>query len=110
MGFGRLGKQNLLSPAIVLSDYLTKNSEKFKDQWVYLIGVENLKTTLEECGEVKVFGTGPDHKDDYTDGDFIYEVDVETRKPKAVVVSFDSHFRWDLTQSRPETTSVFQLP
>ncbi|CAI2351765.1 unnamed protein product [Caenorhabditis sp. 36 PRJEB53466] len=93
MGFGRLGKRNLISPAIVLIDYLLTNSEKFKDEWIYLIGVENLKTSLEEGGGVKCFGTGEDHKNDYTDGDFIFEVDV-TRKPKAVVVSFDSHFSY----------------
>uniref|UniRef100_A0A8R1IH59 Uncharacterized protein n=1 Tax=Caenorhabditis japonica TaxID=281687 RepID=A0A8R1IH59_CAEJA len=91
MGFGRLGRQNLISPAIVLCDYLSKNAEKFKDQWIYLIGVENLKRSLEEGGGVKVFGTGEDHKNDYTDADFVNEVDLSI-KPKAVVVSFDSHF------------------
>ena len=93
MGFGRLGKRNLLSPAIVLCDYFKRNTEKFKDQWIYLIGVENLKQSLEEGGGVKCFGTGVDHKDDYTEGDFINEVDVTSKVPKAVVVSFDSCFR-----------------
>uniref|UniRef100_A0A1I7T5C1 Pribosyltran domain-containing protein n=1 Tax=Caenorhabditis tropicalis TaxID=1561998 RepID=A0A1I7T5C1_9PELO len=94
MGFGRLGKRNLLSPAIVLSDYLNRNPYKFENQWIYLIGVENLKTTLETVGNVKCFGTGPDIKNDYTEGDFINEVDVKSKIPKAVVVSFDSHFSY----------------
>ncbi|EFP03889.1 hypothetical protein CRE_28764 [Caenorhabditis remanei] len=94
MGFGRLGKRNLLSPAIVLCDYFKRNAEKFEDQWIYLIGVENLKHSLEEGGGVKCFGTGVDHKDDYAEGDFINEVDVTSRVPKAVVVSFDSCFSY----------------
>ncbi|CAO4373429.1 unnamed protein product [Caenorhabditis nigoni] len=95
MGFGRLGKTNLLSPAIVLCDYFQRNAKKFKDQWIYLIGVENLKTSLEQFGGVKCFGTGPDLKDDYVkEGDFINEVDVTSKVPKAVVVSFDSHFSY----------------
>ncbi|EGT55930.1 hypothetical protein CAEBREN_30840 [Caenorhabditis brenneri] len=94
MGFGRLGKRNLLNPGIVLCDYFKRNAEKFENQWIYLIGVENLRTTLEKEGGVECFGTGPDLKDDYTDVDFINEVDVKSKVPKAVVVSFDSHFSY----------------
>lgn len=105
MRFGRLGRENLLSPTIVLCDYFKQNSDKFENQYIYLIGVENLKKSLEEGGGVKCFGTGPDHKDNYTDGDFINEVDVKSKIPKAVVVSFDSHFRW-VTVSRFVSSKV----
>ncbi|CAB3406330.1 unnamed protein product [Caenorhabditis bovis] len=93
MGFSRLNRSNLISPAVVLTDYLLSKPAKFKNAQIYLIGVENLKTTLETEAQVKCFGTGPDHKENYTENDFIFDIDVGN-KPKAVVVSFDSHFSY----------------
>ncbi|CAP37042.2 Protein CBG19872 [Caenorhabditis briggsae] len=59
------------------------------------ITTNNSTKTLEQYIGVKCFGTGPDLKEDYVkDGDFINEVDVTSKVPKAVVVSFDSHFSY----------------
>ncbi|CAB3402053.1 unnamed protein product [Caenorhabditis bovis] len=93
LGFGRLGKENVISPAIVLADYFKSQPEKFAGQPVYLIGTENLRSTLENDGRVKCFGTGPDLLSNHTDGDFIHNLDL-TVKPKAVVCSFDGHFSY----------------
>ncbi|CCD71831.1 Glycerol-3-phosphate phosphatase [Caenorhabditis elegans] len=93
LGFGHLGRNNVISPAIVLADYLKSNADKFSGEYVYLIGTENLKATLENDGGVKCFGTGPDSIRDHTDGDFIHKVDMSIA-PKAVVCSYDAHFSY----------------
>ncbi|KAF1761084.1 hypothetical protein GCK72_009338 [Caenorhabditis remanei] len=93
LGFGRLGSDNVISPAIVLAEYLQSNPGKFAKEYVYLIGTENLRATLENDGGVKCFGTGPDSIRDHTDGDFIHHVDMSLT-PKAVVCSYDAHFSY----------------
>ncbi|CAI2348548.1 unnamed protein product [Caenorhabditis sp. 36 PRJEB53466] len=93
LGFGHLERDNVISPAIVLADYLKSQPEKFGGEPVYLIGTESLKATLETDGGVKCFGTGPDSIRDHTDGDFIHRMDSSIQ-PKAVVCSYDAHFSY----------------
>ncbi|CAI5444353.1 unnamed protein product [Caenorhabditis angaria] len=93
LGFVKIGKENVISPAIVLADYLKSRAETYADQWIYLIGTENLKNTLENEGNVRVFGTGEDSIRNYTQGDFIHDLDLEKR-PKAVICSYDAHFSY----------------
>uniref|UniRef100_A0A1I7XTX4 NIPSNAP domain-containing protein n=1 Tax=Heterorhabditis bacteriophora TaxID=37862 RepID=A0A1I7XTX4_HETBA len=92
IGFSKIKRDNVISPAIVLADYL-KNNSKYDNQLVYLLGTENLKSTLELEGGVRCFGTGPDHLRDYTEHDFINSVDLSII-PKAVICSYDSHFSY----------------
>ncbi|ULT94470.1 hypothetical protein L3Y34_003741 [Caenorhabditis briggsae] len=84
----------------------TNNSTKTLEQYIFPSAksvTENMKVSskwkldhLDIANRgVKCFGTGPDLKEDYVkDGDFINEVDVTSKVPKAVVVSFDSHFSY----------------
>lgn len=93
IGFGAVKEENIISPAIVLAEYLKENKDRYFNQQVYLIGTESLKNTLEKEAGVKVFGTGPDHLESYTDGVFINDIDRSVI-PRAVICSFDSHFSY----------------
>lgn len=92
MGFKGLSKRNVVTPAIVLSAYL-RNRPDYAGQSVYLLGMENLKTTLESMAGVHCTGVGPDHFMDYGTCDFIFNLDLSL-KPKAVICSYDAHLSY----------------
>lgn len=92
MGFEGLFKKNIITPAIVLSAYLRDRAE-YAGQPVYLLGMENLKRTLESVAGVRCIGVGPDHFVDHSSSDFIFNLDLSLM-PKAVICSYDAHLSY----------------
>uniref|UniRef100_A0A7I4YDF9 Haloacid dehalogenase hydrolase domain containing protein n=2 Tax=Haemonchus contortus TaxID=6289 RepID=A0A7I4YDF9_HAECO len=92
LGFQGFTKDNVVNAGVVMAAYI-KNRQDFAGKQVYLLGTETLKTTLESEGNVHCFGTGPDHFRDYSDHDFVFNMDFSA-KPKAVVASYDPHFSY----------------
>ncbi|CAI4229187.1 unnamed protein product [Auanema sp. JU1783] len=92
LGFPELPKENVISPAIVISAYLAENKE-YENREVYLLGTDSLRSIIESESTVKCIGTGPDAITDYTDEDILHHLDLHAN-PKAVICSFDSHFSY----------------
>ncbi|EYC07758.1 hypothetical protein Y032_0069g378 [Ancylostoma ceylanicum] len=91
VGFKGLTREQLITPAIVLAMYF-KDRPEYAGQPIYLMGVDNLKKTLDTIGGVRCFGSGPDVFSG-TDQDFIYNFDMSVI-PKAVVCSYDCHLSY----------------
>ncbi|KAK6741538.1 hypothetical protein RB195_009414 [Necator americanus] len=87
MGFKGISREQLITPAIVLATYFKERPE-YGGQPIYLLGVENLKETLETMGGVRCFGNGPDHFSSGSYQDFVFSFDMPVI-PKAVVCSYD---------------------
>ncbi|KHJ91657.1 HAD hydrolase, family IIA [Oesophagostomum dentatum] len=94
LGFKGISKEQLITPAIVLAAYF-KDRPEYAGQHVYVMGVENLKKTLETFGGVHCFGTGPDPY--ISDSNFSYNFDTSLI-PKAVVCSYDCHLSYPKIQ------------
>ncbi|VDM67907.1 unnamed protein product [Strongylus vulgaris] len=94
LGFKGVTMEQLITPAIVLAAYF-KDRPEYAGQNIYLIGVENLKKTLEARGGVRCFGTGPDPF--VADSNFSFNFDTSVI-PKAVVCSYDCHLSYPKIQ------------
>ncbi|KAK6741541.1 hypothetical protein RB195_009417 [Necator americanus] len=92
MGFKGITREQLITPAIVLAAYFRDRPE-YAGQPIYLLGVENLKNTLDTMGGVRCFGSGPDHFSSGAYQDFVFSFDMPVI-PKAVVCSYDCHLSY----------------
>lgn len=89
LGFDMISEKQIITPAKVVAHILSKEKSKLP---VYLIGSAGLQKELLKEG-IESFGIGPDHAENYTNGDFINQVDV-TRQVRAVIVSYDVHINY----------------
>ncbi|ETN80455.1 HAD hydrolase, family IIA [Necator americanus] len=92
MGFRGISGEQLITPAIVLAAYF-KDRPEYAGQPIYLVGMEDLKNTLDTMGGVRCFGSGPDHFSSDSYEDFVFSFDVPVI-PKAVVCSYDCHLSY----------------
>ncbi|CAJ0565038.1 unnamed protein product, partial [Mesorhabditis spiculigera] len=90
MGFN-FPENHIISPGITLPSYLKDNG--YEGKKIYLIGTPSLRDSLEDIAGVKCIGLGPDHFDELTDGDFLFDVRNE-ENVAAVVIGFDGHFSY----------------
>ncbi|CAD5226599.1 unnamed protein product [Bursaphelenchus xylophilus] len=90
LGFKKLSASKVISPAMVVSEYLTLDPRS-KELPVYLIGTKNLESMINAAG-IKTFGTGADNLDSDVNG-FVESIDL-SRKVFAVVTSYDPHFNY----------------
>ncbi|CAJ0958240.1 unnamed protein product, partial [Mesorhabditis belari] len=90
LGFD-LPDSNVISPGVVLPMYLKDNG--YENKKIYLIGTPSLKDSLEKGAGVKCVGLGPEHFEDLTDTDFIFQLEND-EEIAAVVVSFDGHISY----------------
>lgn len=54
IGFDAVPPQNVISPAIVLADFI-RNTESYRGKEVFLLGTKNLQSTLENVGIKVIF-------------------------------------------------------
>uniref|UniRef100_A0A915B0X2 4-nitrophenylphosphatase n=1 Tax=Parascaris univalens TaxID=6257 RepID=A0A915B0X2_PARUN len=89
LGFDMIQPEQIISPAKVVAHLLSMHKS---DLPVYLVGSAGLQRELMQEG-IESFGVGPDPVQNYTNSDFIHEIDV-SRPVRAVVVSYDVHINY----------------
>ncbi|KAF8381281.1 hypothetical protein PRIPAC_70423 [Pristionchus pacificus] len=92
LGFETLHEANIISPNVVMVDYLRRHPHYTEKGRVYAIASGGVVDTLHKELGVECIGGGPDHVP--LNSTFLNSVDV-SKEVSAVVVGYDPHFSYN---------------
>uniref|UniRef100_A0AC34RGH8 Phosphoglycolate phosphatase n=1 Tax=Panagrolaimus sp. JU765 TaxID=591449 RepID=A0AC34RGH8_9BILA len=96
LGYSDRILKNIVNPAAVVADTLSRSGIKQLKKKVYLIGSQGVKDELANVG-IEFFGDGPDPIENQPDKRaFLYDFHLEVKHEKvgAVVVGYEKHFNY----------------